>query len=159
MANPSPAGTAHTPASTTPLEDGFSTKITIAADADIDFWEKSVTPPGVEGGDAIETTTMHSTTWRTFRARALKTATEVTATVAYDPVAYDQIVAVVNNDDTTITIHFPNGDTIAFYGYLRSFIPNEMTEGAQPEAVITIVPTQWDVGSGEPSDALFYTSS
>lgn len=157
--NPSPTSRS-TPVGD-PIGDGFSTKITIGSDADISFWEKTVTPPGVDGGDAVETTTMHNTTWRTMRARQLKTLTEVSATVAYDAAVYDQIVLQVNNE-TTITVAFPNGDTLAFYGYLRSFIPGEISEGSQPEAEIVIQPTQWDgTGgtTGEPGTALVFTSA
>lgn len=45
----------------TKLGDGFSTKIAFAADADVSLWEKTVTPPGVDGGDAVDTSTMHNT--------------------------------------------------------------------------------------------------
>lgn len=156
MANPS--GTARVTPTGTPMGDGFSTKITIGADPNITFWEKTVTPPGVDGGDPVETTTMFNTTWRTMRARQLKTLTEVSATVAYDAAVYDEIVTQVNNE-TTITVKFPAGDTIAFYGYLRSFTPGEIAEGSQPEATIVIQPTQWDTGSSaEPSDGLVFTS-
>lgn len=155
-----PSGTSRATPTGNPMGDGYSTKITIAADTDIDFWEKTVTPPGLDGGDPVDTTTMYNLRYRTLRARNLQTVTEVSATVAYDAAVYSQIQAVINVE-TTITITFPAGDTVAFYGYLRSFIPGEIAEGAQPEATITIQPTNWDSAggtTGEPGTAIVFTS-
>lgn len=141
MAAPSP--TSRTTPTGIPLRDGHSTLITIAADVDINFWEKTVQPPGMDGGDPVDATTMHNTTYRVQRPNSLITLTEVTATVAYDPVAYTEIQSVLNTE-TTITITFSDGSTVAFYGFLRTFEPQDAEEGEQPEAEITITPTNWD---------------
>ena len=125
------------------LDDGYQTLVTFASDPDIEFWEKTVQPPGIDGGDAIDTTTMHIDEWRTMAARALKTLTESSLTVAYDPILYTSILALINVE-TTITITFPDGSTLAFYGFLRSFEPSEMSEGEQPEATVNITPTNFD---------------
>ena len=134
------------------LKDGFSTKITIGLDSDISFWEKTVTPPAVEGGDKIDQTTMHNSAWRTFRPRSLKTLNECTLTAAYDPDVYDEIIAIINAE-TTITVTFPDGSTLAFFGYLRFFEPSEHTEGEQPECTITIEPTNYSVESSDEEGA------
>jgi hypothetical protein len=147
-----------TTARTTPhgikMDDGFSTKIAFAADPDISFWEKTVTPPGIDGGDAIETTTMHNTTWRSMAARALKTLTESSITVAWDPQVYDQIVALINVEGL-ITVWFPNGDALDFYGFLKSFTPGDMSEGSPPEAEISIVPTNINPLTGAEAAPVF----
>lgn len=122
------------------LEDGYQSLIAFAADADISLWEKSVQPPGIEGGDEIDITTMHNVTWRTRAARSLKTLTNSSITVAYDPAVYTQILALINVNGW-ITVHFPDGSTLDFVGYLKNFTPNELSEGAQPEASCEIVPT------------------
>lgn len=154
-----------TPANTTratpvgvKLNDGFSTLIAFAADSDVSFWEKTVTPPGIDGGDAIETTTMHNTTWRSMAARALRTLTDASTTVAYDPVVYDQIVALINVEGA-ITVKFPNGDTLDFFGYLKDFIPQENVEGEQPEAQVTIVPTNIDPTDGTEAAPNYITAA
>lgn len=144
----------HDPAGIT-LKDGYQTLITIAADPDISFWEKTVQPPGLDGGDPIDTTTMHNSTWRTLSPRALITLTECTLTVAYDPDAYNQIQDVLNTE-TTFTVTFPDGSTLAFFGFLRLFEPQSAEEGAQPEANITIQPTNYDpVNKVEAGPVLF----
>lgn len=122
------------------MEDGFSTKIAHASDPDISFWEKTVQPPGVEGGDAIELTDMHNTAWRTFAARSLLTLTPIAVTVHWDPKVYSQIIALANVEGL-ITVHLPNADTIEFYGFFRNFIPGPHEEGSPPEADMEVVPT------------------
>lgn len=138
----------------TALDDGYQTLIAFAADPDVSFWEKTVTPPGIDGGDKIDTTTMHNTTWRTGAARALKTLTSSSITATYDPKVYDQIVALVNVE-TQITVHFPDGSTLDFYGYLKSFTPSEHSEGEQPECEIEIEPTNVNPSTGSEAGPTF----
>lgn len=140
------------------LDDGFSTKITFAADPDISFWEKTVTPPGIDGGDAIETSTMHNVTWRTMAARSLKTLTDSSLAVAYDPQVYDQIVALINVEGW-LTCLFPNGDTLDFCGFLKAFTPGENSEGEMPEAEVTIVCTNKDAATGAETAPVFTEAS
>ena len=131
------------------LQDGFSTLITLALDATIEFWEKSGPPPGIEGGDPIDQTTMHNEVWKTWQPRALKTLEPFTVTVAYDPICYggdaadESVLEAINRNDT-ITVTFPDGTTLAFFGYLQNFLPQDHVEGEQPEAQVTLVPTNYD---------------
>lgn len=129
------------------LENGHPTKITLSGDTDIEFWETQVKPPGIDGGDVIETTTMHNVTWRSKAARNLKTLTDITVTAGYDPIVYSKILLQINVEQT-ITIRFPDGSTLAFYGFLKSFEPSELSEGTFPTASITIVATNSDPVSG-----------
>lgn len=147
--------TARTSPGGTPPEDGWSSKIAFAADPDISFWEKTVKPPGVEGGDPIDTTTMFNTTYRTQSPRSLKSLTNSTARVTYDAEVIDQIIALVNVNGW-ITIHFPNSDTWDFPGWLKTFNPAELSEGAQPEADIEIVCSMHLIGT---ETALDFTES
>jgi len=139
-----PASTTRSTPSGKYLDDGYSTKIAFARDADVEFWEKTVKPPGYDGGDAIDTTTMHNVTYRTFAARALKTLTESSLNVAYDPAVYTSILNNLINQEGSITVHFPDGSKLDFYGYLRTFEPADNAEGEFPEATINITPTNWD---------------
>lgn len=141
MAAPSPVAR-QTPTGI-PLADGFSTLITVNANPDISFWEKDVTPPGLDGGDPIETTTMHQTKWRTFFPRQLQTLTPVTTTVAYDPNVFAELTAILNINQV-FTVTHPDGSTVAFWGMLQTYEPGTNAEGEQPEATITITPTNMD---------------
>lgn len=127
----------------TPLKDGYRTLITFAADPDVLLWEKGVTPPGEDGGDAIDQTTMHNTTRRRSAPRSLTTLTEATFRAAYQPASYGAIIGIINVE-TVVSIAWPDGTWMAFYGFLRTFQPDELVEGTQPEATCTITPTNWD---------------
>jgi hypothetical protein len=120
------------------LDDGYQTLISFAADTTVKFWEKTVTPPGVDGGGEIDTTVMANTAYRTRCPKSLITMSNASLTVAYDPATYDEILALVNIN-TLITITFPDGSKLAFYGWLNSFTPGECQEGEQPTAEIEII--------------------
>ncbi len=62
---------------------------------------------------------------------------------AYDPVVYTDILALINAPGG-VTVHFPDGSTLDFYGYIKKFEPAALKEGEQPEATVTIVPTNYD---------------
>ena len=125
------------------LGDGYQTLIAFASDLDIEFFEKSVTPPGFDGGDAVDITTMHNTTYRTKVSRSLIDLTDAGIVVAYDPLVLDSIVALINIEGS-ITVNHSNGDKWDFFGFLKSFVPSEVSEGSQPEATVVIVVTNYD---------------
>lgn len=133
------------------LPDGYQSLVTFALDAALKIFEKTITPPGFDGGDAIEQTTMHNVALRTFAPRSLKTVTEMTFTGAYDPAVYaDGLgIAVAINRADTITVTWTDGSTLAFFGYLRLFDPGELVEGEMPEATVTITPTNVDSAGNE----------
>ena|SRR3990167_6256429 len=126
------------------LKDGFPTKVAFNRLPAALFWEMEVQPPGVEGGDPINTSTMHNTSWRTMQAKALKTLTPFTVVCAYDPKFYDQVVNTLVNDDGSITCRFADGSTLDFFGFLQNFTPQSAKEGEMPTANLTIVPTNFD---------------
>lgn len=150
-----PAYTARSTPVGVPLEDGYQTLVTFLADPDVSFWEKAVTPPGMDGGDAINITTMHNVALRTFAAASLKTLTDGGLRVAYDPRVYPQILALINVH-TTISIRFSDGTKLSFFGYLRTFEPDEVVEGQQPEATCSFSPTNTD-GSGSEQNPVYGT--
>ena len=142
MANPTTTSRA-TPGGIV-LADGYQTLIAFARDPDVSFWEKTVAPAGLDGGDAIDVTTMHNAAYRTMRARSLITLSEFETVAAYDPNVYNNIIDNLLNQEGSITCLFPDGSTLDFYGYLRVFEPSANVEGTQPEATITITPTNYD---------------
>jgi hypothetical protein len=129
------------------IKDGFKTTIAFSQAPALCFWEEGVKPPGVDGGDPIPQTTMHNTAWRTAAPRQLKTLTEITVTVRYNPRLYHDILTAINREDS-ITVHFPDLSSLAFYGYLKSFEANELKEGEPPTGTISIIPTNYDYTNG-----------
>ena len=121
------------------LDDGFATTIEFSASGSpgATFWEKEVTPPGMEGGGPNDTTTMRNTDYRTQSPKQLITMTDATLKVAYDAEAINYIVDLINVNNL-ITITYPDGAELAFWGWLNTWTPDALVEGEQPTATITI---------------------
>ncbi len=135
-------------ANTLRLDDGFSTLITIANLPTVHLYEKEVTPPGYDLGGPIDTTTMRNSAWRTAAPRQLKTLTPVSATVAYATDALESILAQMGVNQL-ITVTFPDGSTLEFYGWIEQFTPSAHKEGEQPTAALTIHPGNRDTTGAE----------
>jgi hypothetical protein len=121
------------------LRDGFSTTITLTG-AGTTFWEKTVQPPGIDGGEPIDTTTMRNEHLRTKWPRSLYDVTPMELNVAYDPTVYNTIKSEVNKNQEMVTT-LPDDTTITWWGYLKTFTPEALEEGKEPAARITLVPT------------------
>lgn len=130
------------------LKDGYQSLITMLNDDTIEFFEKTVQPPGADGGDMIDTTTQHNVTVRTMAPRSLITFTDSPVTAAYDPSLYDAIIAQLNINQL-ITITFPTGATLDFFGVLRTAEFSALTEGEFPEVTLTFSPTNTDLVDAE----------
>lgn len=129
------------------LKRGYRMVVGIGAASTINLFEKSTKPPGQDAGEPIDITTQWNDDLRTYASEALVTMTSMTFKAAYASAAYDEILAALNVE-TTITLFFPDGSTLAFYGYLQKFEPDEMTEKEQPTATCTIQPTNADPNTG-----------
>lgn len=126
------------------MTDPFPTTIAIKDYANINLWETSIKPPGVDGGEGISTTTMLNEVWHTMSPRVLKKMTEASGKYAYDPAVLPNIVACINVVKE-ITVHFPSGKTWCFWGYLQKFLPGENAQmGSMPEADCTFIVTNED---------------
>lgn len=154
MAAPSP--TARTTPDGDMLRNGYQTLITFEAVADVDLWERTVTPPGFEGGDPIDTTTMFNAKYKTKAMQALIEMLQGGITCGYDPAALSatQIEALINVE-TTITVHFPDGSSWAFYGALRSATPNANANGTLPEMTVVFEVTNTDPSTGAEEDPVY----
>ncbi len=125
------------------IDDGWQTTIAFTTTPSgggpaLTFWEKTLTPPGVDGGGANDTTTMRNAIYRTRGPKNLITLTDMNLSVAYDAGVYPDIMDMLN-DNQLITITFPDASTLAFWGWLDKFEPDAIAEGEQPVATITIV--------------------
>lgn len=124
--------------------DGFPTTIDLSGGV---LCEVEVTPPGIDGGGENDVTCMRNTEWRTRFPKKLKTLTEASFTAFYDPEAYDTLLADLQVNQL-VTITFPDGDTLAFWGWIDMFEPDASVEGEAPQATVTIIPSNLD-GSQE----------
>ena len=122
------------------LRDGHSTILTFANIPNVNFLEKEITPPGVDGGGENDVTTMRNEVWRTRQPKKLKTLTPLTLTVAYDPAIYDDVEAQLQVVQL-VTITFPDGSEVDFFGWIDSFLPGTNVEGEQPTAEMTVIPS------------------
>jgi len=141
MAAPTP--TARTTPTGFKMPDGFKTLWTFASKPGVQLWEQKVKPPPIDGGDGIDTNTMHNTTWRTKDAKKLKTLDVTTFLAAYDPDVITDIFALINSNQGC-TVTFPDGSTLAFWGFMTKFEPPEHAEGEFPIATVTVCPSNWD---------------
>lgn len=115
------------------LKKGYRSTIAFELDPDVSIWEIEVTPPGLDGGEMIDTTTMFNTTFETMEPNTLMKVTDGGMRVAFDPVCYDQLFALINQKGI-ITTKFSNGDSISDYGILRTFQPDGMVRNGMPTA-------------------------
>lgn len=143
MAAPAAANAIRATPSGLPLRDGFATVIGFAGDLDIELWEKESTPPGQDIGDAIDQTTFWNTTRRTKWPRTLVEDTDGSFTCAYDPLARTSIETQIGVNQE-ISVLFNDLSTWAFWGFLKSFVPQSSSDGEMPEAQVEFVVTNLD---------------
>lgn len=144
-----PVAAARTTPTGNMLENGYQSLIVFALDLDVDFWEKSVTPFGYDGGDAINITTQHNEEVLTKAPNSdLYEVTDGQSVVAYDRAVLSQIRLMINVN-TTITYIFPDGGSYAVFGFMKSFVPGVLERGTHPEATVVIVHTNIDPATGE----------
>lgn len=125
------------------IDDGHPTIIEFANYPAVKFYERTIKPPGVDGGGAIDITTMRNSVWRTQSPKSLKTLSECSFSAAYDPTVYGDIVDMIQ-ENQLCTITFPDASTLIFWGWVDKFEPGELAEGEQPTADVTIVPSNHD---------------
>lgn len=130
------------------LDDGFASLVEMTDFPDVKLYEKEVQPGGIDGGDKIPTSTMRNSVWDTFWHRSLKTATDINYTAAYADDALDDLIAAVNHNQQFV-VTFPDGATRTVWGFMKSFIPQKMVIGKQPEADVVFVPTNVDNSGAE----------
>lgn len=122
------------------LEDGFSTIVSLEHQLDIELYGYDVTPPGITSGGPINTTTMRNTAWRTQVHKKLKSMTPMTMTMA---VVTKSIPKVQNQIGVNqlITVAFPDGLKIAFYGWIDELTFGAFREGERALATLNIIPS------------------
>lgn len=136
-----------------PLPNGYRAFIAFENAPSLAVFEKAVTPPGMDGGEPIDITTMHNVRSRTKAPRHLIEPTDTSMRVGYNTIVWDdthaqditeETIEDLINDNQSITVSFPDGATYDFFGWLKSWTPSEMEDGIFPEADMVIVQSNWD---------------
>jgi hypothetical protein len=125
------------------LRNGYQALVTLRNAPNVELWEIQVTPPGFSYGEKIDLTTQHNAEIRTATYRALAELKDTKMKVAYDPKWYGRFLSFAGVN-TGITITFPDGSTLALWGFLSDFEPEDLEEGKRPEATVTIKATNVD---------------
>ena len=136
------------------LNEGYQTLMAFEKAPAASLWEQSIEPPGPDTGEKIPTTTMFNQRWRTFWPPALIEMTDGSCKGGYSPHAYQDLLAILGINQS-VTVHFPNGDTLSFFGFLKEFKPAALEEHKFPEAAFTIVCTNQDPADGSEAAPLF----
>lgn len=129
------------------LEEGQNAKIAFAADPDVSIWELETQPPGREV-DVIPQTTQHNTAYETFAFGVLQRMSSTDLKFGYDPNFQSQISALLGIN-TEITVHWPDGSRLAFWGGVNSIQFDRMTKGQMPTGTLRIQPTNRDNSGAE----------
>jgi len=137
--------------------DGHSTKITFASNASVELWEKEVTPLSLEGGDGKDITTMHNVTFKTKAPNVLIEVGECACSVSYAIGTYTDMLDMLN-ENQLITITFPDGATVAFWGWISEFKPSSNKEGEMPTADLKIIPSNRNDAGAETAPVFTETS-
>lgn len=145
---PAPVATTRGTPSGKLLRDGYRVLITFATAPTLKLYEKTVQPGAIDNGSPIDQTTQWNNDWLTKWPQALNELTDGQMTCGYDPEFYDEAHLHCGVRDT-ITYTFPDGTTMAVFGYMKSFAPASMQRGTMPEATVTIVHTNLDAAGAE----------
>ena len=140
-----PAHTARVTPTGTKLDDPFPTTLAFSLAPNVGLWEKSIKPPGADGREPIDTTTMFNTTCVTKAPRVLVDSTNATGKFQYDPAVLPVIYSTLLNKRGSITVWFATGAHWSYYGYLQKFTPTENSDSTEPPmADVEVVITNWD---------------
>lgn len=131
------------------LLDGYQVFVALEDDPDLCIWEDNITPPSMTAGsDVINTTTQWNATWMTKAFHELLEVGETTINAAYCGSTWDKIQAIIGVNQS-VTVHFPDGSTLSFWGGIRSFTPAGWERNGFPKADIVIVCTNMDDSNNE----------
>jgi hypothetical protein len=143
MAAPTPTVRLAPAAGNILIPEGFKALITLSNKPNIGFWEQSVKPPSIDGGDGLDITNQHNTLWHTVLPRKLLKRGPVVCRVMYDPDVIADIVAQMNVNQT-LTWLYPDGSTEAMFGFMNKWEPGELKVDETPMADVTFTPSMYD---------------
>lgn len=114
-----------------------------------------ITAPAVEGGDAIDLTSLENTEWETAQPRQLKGMDNISFEGVYDP---SLLATAPINTNQRILITYPDASRHRFWGFLKRLEPGEMVEGGRCLVTGTLVVTNTDNAAVKAEAAPVYYS-
>jgi hypothetical protein len=133
---PAPSYTARQTPAGKRLKSGWKCVVTLAADPNIEFFEREVKPLGLSVG-LLDDTTQHNVRFETQSTTGLVKSNNMELTVEYDPAVRVSILAALGRHDT-ISILYPNLDTDSFYGAVIEWDPQPLKRDEKPTARVVI---------------------
>jgi len=104
---------------------------------------------GVDGGEKLEATCLSNVEWMTYLPQTLKDIPDLSFRAKFDPSTWDAVEAEVNVNQA-LALNFPSPlGTLTFWGYLKSFQPEEGAVGAAWEGTGVIVATNLNASNVE----------
>jgi hypothetical protein len=119
------------------LQDGYPVGIIFADFGTVAFEVRELTPPSMQAGGMIPTTTQAAIKYRTGAPKKLITVTEGVLQVVYDAVMFNDIQSMLGHNQL-ISYVFEDTSKINVWGFVDQFNPAGMTEGNQPVANVRI---------------------
>lgn len=144
-----PSTTAIATPSGIPLHEGYRAIIVFARLPTASFWVRTVKPPGVTKGEPIDITTQHNVEHTTKAEAALKEWTNAQVVASFDPNLYNNIKnsllgSRLASANGSVTIHFPDGSTLDFFGWGNNFDFSAFERLNKPEVTFDVVVSNFD---------------
>lgn len=119
------------------MDDGFSTVLSFANLPDIKMYERELVLPALKGGGGKDTTNMRQLAHRSQTEDILRSVSSFTVTAAFatDAFADAKLQLGINQ---LISLIFPDGLQMQFYGWMEEFTPQKFVEGELALVAITV---------------------
>jgi len=98
---------------------------------------------GLEGGDALDASHLANVLYKTKKPQTLTEIPDVTGTGHYTPANHDTAVAELNKNQELV-LTFAGVGTLTFWGYLKTYDPDEGEIGTVWNVTFSIVVTNLD---------------
>lgn len=134
------------------LRDGLKTLVFLSGLPRALWGEIELTPPGVTGRGPIDMVGLRQLAWATQAPKSIKNLTPLNCKVMYDPEVIPQVWNTIQKNQQ-ITVQFPTGAQLIFWGWLEecNFDPN--SEGNRPTLNWVVQPSNLDSQCSETGPA------
>lgn len=138
------------------IDDGFPTRVSFSAFSNVNIWDKSVKPPGLDSGGPNDTTNMRNTTVRTMAPKKLFTVTPGSSKFLYAVALLNDVIA-AKGINQQITWTYPDGSSIQIWGWIDKVEFDDIKEGESATGTITYQPSNQDNTGAEVAPVITLT--